>query len=215
MQAIAGWITSQIIALGYLGVVLMMAIESACIPLPSEVIMPFSGYLTVTSPERFSLLGVSVAGAVGCVVGSVVAYYAGLWGGRPFVERYGKYLLIRRKDLDTADRWFARYGNATIFVSRLLPVVRTFISFPAGVARMNVPTFVIYTFLGSLPWCYALAYVGRVLGKNWLSIRGYFHNADIVIVAIVLLGIAFYLYHHFRPEKSGAAASSEPPPETP
>ena len=178
----------------------MMGIESACIPLPSEIIMPFSGYLTVVSPERFSLIGVAIAGALGCVVGSIAAYYAGLYGGRPFAERYGKYILLRGKDLDTADRWFAKHGNAAIFVSRLLPVVRTFISFPAGVARMNVPTFVIYTFIGSLPWCYALAYVGKVLGANWASVKTYFHNADVVIVAIVVLGIAFYLYRHLKPE---------------
>jgi membrane protein DedA with SNARE-associated domain len=189
--------------LGYLGVVLMMSIESACIPLPSEVIMPFAGYLTVSSPSRFSLIGVAVAGAVGCVLGSIAAYYAGTWGGRPFAERYGRYILVRKKDLDTADRWFAKYGNAAIFISRLLPVIRTFISFPAGVARMSFPTFVIYTFLGSLPWCYALAYVGRVLGKNWGNIRGYFHNIDVVIVIVAALAIAFHLWRHLRPEKKG------------
>jgi membrane protein DedA with SNARE-associated domain len=200
LQPVGIWITGQISALGYLGVVIMMGIESACIPLPSEIIMPFSGYLTVVSPERFSLIGVAIAGALGCVVGSIAAYYAGLYGGRPFAERYGKYILLRGKDLDTADRWFAKHGNAAIFVSRLLPVVRTFISFPAGVARMNVPTFVIYTFIGSLPWCYALAYVGKLLGANWASVKTYFHNADVVIVAIVVLGIAFYLYRHLKPE---------------
>lgn len=201
LQVVGGWITAQISALGYLGVVIMMAIESACVPLPSEIIMPFAGFLSVSSPGRFTLIGVSVAGAVGCVGGSVVAYYAGLWGGRPFVERYGRYLLVRKKDLDRADKWFARYGNAAIFISRLLPVVRTFISFPAGVARMNFPTFVVYTFLGSLPWCFALAWVGRVLGRNWASIRTYFHNADVVVVILVALAIVFYLWHHLRPER--------------
>lgn len=201
---VANWVTSQISALGYLGIVALMAIESACIPLPSEVIMPFSGYLTLESQtfrEPMSLWWVAVAGAVGCVVGSVAAYYAGMWGGRPFVERYGKYMLIRKKDMDTADRWFAKYGNAAIFISRLLPVVRTFISFPAGIARMNLGTFIIYTFLGSLPWCYALAYVGRMLGENWQSIRNYFHGADMIIGILIVLGIVLFLYHHLKPER--------------
>jgi membrane protein DedA with SNARE-associated domain len=208
LQVIAVWVTAQISALGYAGVMLLMAIESACIPLPSEVIMPFSGYLTIQShanPNPMSLFGVAVAGALGCVVGSVASYFVGLYGGRPFVERYGKYILIRHKDLDTADRWFAKYGNAAIFISRLLPVVRTFISFPAGIARVRFSTFVIYTFIGSLPWCYALAYVGRALGKNWTSLRGYFHNADIVIGVVIIVGIALFIYHHVKPEKKKAS----------
>lgn len=204
LQVIAAWITAQISALGYAGVAFLMAIESACIPLPSEVIMPFSGYLTIpshTNPNPLSLFGVAVAGALGCVIGSVASYWVGLYGGRPFIERYGKYVLIRHKDLDTADRWFAKYGNAAVFISRLLPVVRTFISFPAGIARVKFTTFVIYTFLGSLPWCYVLAYVGRTLGKNWPALRNYFHNADIVIGVLVIAGIAFFIYHHMKPEK--------------
>lgn len=204
LQVIAGWITAQISALGYAGVVLLMAIESACIPLPSEVIMPFSGYLTIqttANPNPMSLFGVSVAGAVGCVLGSVAAYFAGMYGGRPFIERYGKYVLIRKKDLDSADRWFAKYGNTAVFISRLLPVIRTFISFPAGIARVKFSTFVVYTFIGSLPWCYALAYIGRILGKNWTSLRNYFHNIDIVIGVILVAGIAYFIYHHVKPEK--------------
>ena len=206
LRIVGIWIMSQITVLGYPGIVMMMGIESACIPLPSEIIMPFSGYMTLKSPEHFSLIGVALAGAIGCVVGSVVAYFAGLWGGRPFIERYGRYILIRKKDMATADRWFAKYGNAAIFFSRLMPVIRTFISFPAGVARLNFVTFVIYTFLGSLPWCYALAYIGKVLGKNWMDIKNYFHNADIVIVVLVVLAFAFYLYHHLKPEKAAEEA---------
>lgn len=204
LTPVVSWVTSQIASLGYLGVVIMMAIESACIPLPSEVIMPFAGYLTIKTPQNpqpMTLLGAAVAGAVGCVIGSIAAYYAGCYGGRPFIEKYGKYVLIRAKDLDRADAWFAKYGNAAIFVSRLLPVVRTFISFPAGIAKMRMPTFIVYTFLGSLPWCYALAYVGRMLGERWDSIKSYFHDADIVIAAIIVIGIAFYIYHHLKPEK--------------
>ena len=177
-----------------------MAIESACIPLPSEIIMPFSGYLVYTG--RFNLFWVSVAGAFGCVVGSVVAYWAGILGGRPFMERYGKYILISHRDLDTAERWFKRYGDWAIFFSRLLPVIRTFISLPAGIAKMNFPKFILYTFLGSLPWCFALAYIGKVLGENWESIRKYFHGADIVIIIIIILGITLFIYRHLKPQKS-------------
>jgi membrane protein DedA with SNARE-associated domain len=190
--------------MGYGGVVLLMGIESACIPLPSEVIMPFAGFMVASHPERFSLIGVSVAGALGCVFGSIVAYYAGMYGGRPLVERYGKYLLINHRDLDKADRWFAKYGIAAVFFSRLLPVIRTFISFPAGVARVKFPAFVIYTFMGSLPWCFALAYVGKVLGANWDTLRTYFHGADVVIGVVVVAALAFYIYHHVKPEKKKA-----------
>jgi membrane protein DedA with SNARE-associated domain len=201
LHVIGGWVANQIDALGYMGVVIMMAIESACIPLPSEVIMPYGGYLVSLHPEKYSVWWMGVAGAVGCVVGSVVAYYAGYYGGRPFVEKYGKYILIRHSDLDKADKFFAKYGDWAVFISRLLPVVRTFISFPVGIARTNMPRFILYTFLGSLPWCYALAYVGHYLGKNWASIKNYFHGADIVIGVLILLGIAYWVWHHFKPEK--------------
>src|SRR5678815_4590877 len=162
---LSSFIVATISALGYSGVVLLMAIESACIPLPSEIIMPFSGYLV--SRGEMNLWGVGIAGAVGCVLGSLVAYWVGMYGGRPMIEKYGKYILLSRHDLDIADRWFAKYGEAIVFVSRLLPAIRTFIAFPAGVARMNLTRFVIYTFAGSLPWCLALAYVGQKLGEQW------------------------------------------------
>src|ERR1700674_3742185 len=140
LTAVSTLVVGTISGLGYGGVVLMMAIESACIPLPSEIIMPFSGYLV--SVGKMNLWAVALTGAVGCVVGSLVAYWAGMYGGRPFLEKYGRYVLISRQDLDLADRWFGRYGEAIIFTSRLLPAVRTFISFPAGVARMNLKSFV-------------------------------------------------------------------------
>src|SRR3989338_5689458 len=135
ISILAGWIIAVISSMGYWGILLCMAIESACIPLPSEIIMPFAGYLVTTG--QFTLHGTALAGAVGCVVGSIVAYYAGLWLGRDFFIKYGRYVLISPKDVDWADRWFAKYGSAAIFFSRLLPVIRTFISFPAGVARMK------------------------------------------------------------------------------
>src|SRR5215831_16588103 len=143
IEIISAFIVATISTLGYGGVVLLMAIESACIPLPSEIIMPFSGYLVYTG--RFNLWLVAVAGAFGCVVGSLVAYWVGMYGGRPLIEKYGRYVLVSRHDLDLADRWFDRFGEAIVFVSRLLPVIRTFIAFPAGVARMNLTKFITYT----------------------------------------------------------------------
>ena len=195
---------TQIQTLGYPGVVLLMAIESACIPLPSEIIMPFSGYLVSTG--EFNLHLASLSGALGCAIGSAVAYYAGAKGGRPFVEKYGRYVLIRQRDIDKADKWFCKYGEAAVFISRLLPVIRTFISFPAGCSRMNFPRFLVYSFVGSVPWCYFLTYVGKVLGENWDSLKTYFHGADVVIGVILLAGFAFWLYHHLKPEQSAVGS---------
>jgi membrane protein DedA with SNARE-associated domain len=135
---------------------------------------------------------------LGCVVGSVAAYGVGIWGGRAFILRYGKYVLISNKDLSTAERFFAKHGDWGIFISRILPIIRTFISLPAGIAKMNFPKFVLYTFLGSLPWCFVLAYIGRVLGENWVAIKGYFRHADIIIVIIIILGIGYFVYRHVR-----------------
>lgn len=191
---------------GYAGIFLTMGIESACIPLPSEIIMPFSGYLVMTG--QFTMLGVTLAGALGNVAGSIVAYYAGVWGGRPFVERYGPYVLISHHDLDVADRWFQKYGEAAVFFSRMLPVVRTFISLPAGVARMNFPRFVLFTFIGALPWCYLLAYIGLKMGERWEDLREYFHRFDLVI-GVILVGIlGFFLWSHWP--KRGVKSESGP-----
>ena len=190
LELISHFIISVISAGGYAGIVVLMAIESACIPLPSEIIMPFSGYLVAEG--RFSLWWVGVAGAVGCNVGSIVAYCAGAWGGRPLIERYGRYLLITHRDLAWADRWFARYGDATVFFARLLPVIRTFIALPAGVARMNFLRFNVYTFLGSLPWCLALAWLGLKFGEHYQEvIRPWFHKFD-VLIGLVLLAAAVW-----------------------
>ncbi len=199
IEILASYVIAVISSAGYIGVISLMAIESACIPLPSEVIMPFSGYLVFRGD--FDLLWVALAGAFGCVVGSVPAYYLGLYGGRPLIERYGKYFLISHRDLDIADRWFARYGDWAIFFSRLLPVVRTFISFPAGVARMNVSRFVIYTFIGSFPWCLGLAYIGMKLGENWDTLGVYFHEFDIFIGIFIGAGIIYYLWRHLQKRK--------------
>ncbi|HEV2175924.1 MAG TPA: DedA family protein [Terriglobia bacterium] len=181
---------------GYPGIVLLMAIESACIPLPSEVIMPFSGYLVAMG--RFKLAWVAIAGALGCNAGSAVAYYVGALGGRPLAEKYGRYVLVSRHDLDRADRWFARYGNRTVFFARLLPVVRTFIALPAGIARMNFLQFNIYTFLGSLPWCWALAYVGVKLGSHWTDLSPYFRRFDAVLAVLILLAIVWFVRNRWK-----------------
>jgi len=199
IEILSAFIVATISALGYSGIVLLMAIESACIPLPSEIIMPFSGYLV--SIGRFNLWAVGVAGAFGCVVGSLAAYWVGMYGGRPLIEKYGRYVLISRHDLDLADRWFTRYGEAIIFTSRLLPVIRTFIAFPAGVARMNLTRFVLYTFAGSLPWCLGLAYVGQKLGEQWNkdeTLRTLFHRFDFIIGIVGILAISWWVWRHVR-----------------
>ncbi len=196
LAPIAAWIISVISTLGYSGIILTMAIESACIPLPSEIIMPFSGYLVFT--DRFNLWLTGIAGAVGCVVGSAAAYWVGIKGGRPFLEKYGRYVLISQHDINNAEKFFQKYGDWSIFISRLLPVIRTFISLPAGIAKMRFGRFVILTFLGSLPWCLALAYVGQLMGENWEHIKVYFRKADVVIGILILAGIALFLYRHLR-----------------
>lgn len=188
--------------LGYAGIAVAMAIESCCIPLPSELIMPLAGFLAFQGKFSFWLTG--VAGAIGCVVGSVVAYWIGALGGRPLLLRYGRYVLISRHDADVADRFFARFGDATIFVTRLMPIVRTFISLPAGIARMNFGKFVIYTFLGSLPWCLVLAYVGYSLGARWKDVGSTLHKYDYVVGAAIVLLVALFLYRHLRrPQTAG------------
>jgi len=206
IEILSGFIVATISALGYSGVVLLMAIESACIPLPSEIIMPFSGYLVYKG--EMNLWGVGIAGAVGCVLGSLVAYWVGMYGGRPLIEKYGKYILLSRHDLDLADRWFSKYGEIIVFVSRLLPAIRTFIAFPAGVARMNLTKFVIYTFAGSLPWCLGLAYVGQKLGEQWNkndTLKTWFHRFDFVIGIIGLIAVAWWVWRHIKHSRPEAA----------
>jgi membrane protein DedA with SNARE-associated domain len=195
LTVISGWIIGLISHLGYWGIILGMAIESACIPLPSEVIMPFSGYLV--SRGEFGLLETGLAGALGNLLGSWAAYAVGYFGGRPFLERYGRYLLITHQELAWADRWFSRYGEATAFFSRLLPVIRTFVSLPAGVARMPILRFSIYTFLGSFPFSLALAYVGYLLGENWDHLGPYFHRFSMTIGLFMLAGLGYLIWHRW------------------
>lgn len=205
LTALAGFIVHVISAAGYLGIVLMMAIESACIPLPSEVIMPFSGYLVSTG--RFDLLLVATAGALGCNVGSIVAYELGKRGGRPAIERWGRFVLLGPGELDAADRFFARFGSAAVLIGRLLPVIRSFIAFPAGIARMPLGRFHLYTFIGSWPWCFALAWVGMKLGAAWDSdprIKAAFHSADAIIAGVIVLAVIGYVIHRARGMKRTA-----------
>lgn len=196
---VAAFIIATISTLGYGGIVVLMAIESACIPLPSEIIMPFSGYLVSTG--RFNLALVATAGAVGCNVGSTVAYAIGYLGGRPLVERWGSLVLMGRRELALVDWFFGRFGSVAVFIGRLLPVVRTFIALPAGIARMPQGKFQVYTFLGSWPWCFALAYVGERLGERWNTdptLKEFMHRFDGVIVAGIVVLAVWYVWTHVK-----------------
>jgi membrane protein DedA with SNARE-associated domain len=193
---LAVWIMSVISSMGYGGIVLLMAIESACIPLPSEIIMPFAGYLVYKS--EMVLWVVAFMGALGCVLGSIPAYYVGKTGGRNLAEKYGRFVLISKKDLQMADDWFKNYGEIIIFIGRLLPAVRTFIALPAGIARMNMSKFIIYTFVGSFIWCWTLAYIGMVFGEQWDTLKVYFHEFHYVIAGVAVIFIAWYIRRHFQ-----------------
>jgi membrane protein DedA with SNARE-associated domain len=199
IEVLSTFIIAVISAGGYAGIVLLMAIESACIPLPSEVIMPFSGYLVYTG--RFSLFWVATAGALGCNLGSLVAYYIGYYGGRPLVEKYGHYIFLSEVELRWADRFFDKWGDWAVFVSRLLPVVRTFIALPAGIAKMKQVRFHVFTFLGSWPWCFLLAWIGMRLGEKWDKdprLKEWFHRFDAVILGIIVIGAAWFVWSHWK-----------------
>lgn len=176
---------------GYTGIIIGMALESACIPVPSELIFGFAGYLVYLGKLDFTLS--IIAGVTGGLVGSVIAYLVGFYGGRPFVEKYGKYLLLSNQHIDTAQKWFDRYGLKATFFSRLLPVVRTFISLPAGFARVNLAKFILYTLLGSVPWTVALIYAGQALGENWRDLNAMGHEISLVVVAVLVVAAVYYL----------------------
>jgi membrane protein DedA with SNARE-associated domain len=200
LELVSLFILDTIRSGGYAGVAGLMAIESACIPLPSELIMPFAGFLA--SQGRFNLWALGFFGALGCVAGSIPAYYLGLYGGRPLIEKYGIWVLLSHRDLETADRLFQRHGEPVVFFARLLPVVRTFIAFPAGVSKMNMPRFVLYTFAGSFPWCVGLAWLGARLGEHWTVLRTYFHRFDAAIGIVILLAAALYVWRHVKHSRS-------------
>ncbi|HET9698962.1 MAG TPA: DedA family protein [Terriglobales bacterium] len=199
IEVLSAFIIAVISAGGYAGILLLMAIESACIPLPSEVIMPFSGYLVYTG--RFQLIWVATVGALGCNLGSLVAYYIGYYGGRPLVERYGSYIFLSEKELNWADRFFDKWGDWAVFISRLLPVVRTFIALPAGIAKMRQVRFHVFTFVGSWPWCFMLAWIGMRLGEKWDKdprLKQWFHRFDAVILGVIVIGAVWFLWTHWQ-----------------
>lgn len=208
LEILAQWIVSVISGGGYPGIVLLMAIESACIPLPSELIMPFAGALTTLAIAEqnhrapFNIHLASLSGALGCALGSALAYWIGARGGRDFVLTYGKYILLRRRDVERSEAWFQKQGGAAVFIARFLPVVRTFISLPAGIARMPFWPFLILSFVGSVPFCYLLAYIGVQFADHLEDLKKYFHGADAVIGVLLLAGAAYWVWHHLRPEQA-------------
>jgi membrane protein DedA with SNARE-associated domain len=213
LTPVVAWMVALMAAMGPLGVMLLMAIESACIPLPSEVIMPFAGYLAYKG--QLTLFGLGAGhpvaqvwiagffGALGCNLGSIPAYEVGAWGGRRAVEKYGRYIWLHTGHLDQAHRFFERYGSEAIILGRLLPVVRTFIALPAGIAKMDRTRFHLYTFLGSLPWCLVLAWIGYKLGEKWNTLGAYFHKLDAIIGVLLLAGVAWFFYDHFKNRAQG------------
>ncbi|MGI6120002.1 MAG: DedA family protein [Desulfosporosinus sp.] len=184
---------------GYFGVFFAMAIESACIPLPSEIILPFTGYMVYA--EHFGFWQAITAATLGNLFGGLVAYFVGVWGGRPFLERYGQYFLINERDLAWTEQLFKRHGEITVFVGRMLPIVRTFISLPAGIARMNPLKMAVYTVAGAFLWCTLLIIMGCKLGQNWDSLKPYFHRADIVIGGVLVLVIFYVIWNRVKRNK--------------
>lgn len=214
-QALFDIVQNWYVSTGYVGILLAMALESCCIPLPSEIVMPLAGLFVATEAAtatgRLSLIGVTIAGALGCLLGSALAYQIGAAGGVPLLLRYGRYILISKADLDTADRWFARFGSPVAFFSRLLPVVRTYISLPAGIAQMNFTKFLIYSFLGSLPWTFALAYLGYTFGPKLQAemskLSTIFHGLDAVVIVVFLVLVALYVYRHIKHDTAARAGT--------
>jgi membrane protein DedA with SNARE-associated domain len=183
----------------YSVVFLLMALQSACIPIPSEVIMPFAGYRLGHS--WMDLIVLATVASIASNLGSIPAYYLGAKGGRPLVERYGRYLLLSRHDLDLADRFFARFGSLAVLIGRMLPIVRTFIAFPAGIAKMNQVRFHVYTFIGSWPWCFALAYIGMKLGSHWDSdprFKALFHRFQLSVELVIVVAVIWFVWTHWK-----------------
>jgi membrane protein DedA with SNARE-associated domain len=217
-QIVIPFLNSLYGAAGYVGVMLAMAIESAMIPLPSELILPYAGFLVSDHTQiepltrgPWNLLIVVVVATIGNTLGSLVAYAIGAYGGRPFLERYGRYLLIRPHEIVLADGFFARHGAATVFIGRLLPIVRTFISFPAGVARMPIRRFIVYSTAGAFLWSLLLVYAGTLLGAHWQDIRRALQPFDLLIAVVAVLAVVVFIWWRLgmpgrsRPRNDGAA----------
>lgn len=207
-EQLVAFLTNLLQTIGWFGVVVIMALESANIPIPSEVTMPLSGWMLVQARGLTAWQAVlwgGFWGAVGCTIGSIISYAVGAWGGRPLVERYGKYIFVSDEDLTKADRWFARWGDWAAFISRLLPIVRTFISFPAGVVRMNFGRFTLFSFVGSFVWCALLALGGFYFGQHWEELRAIMRPFDIPIAIVIVAGLAYYVFRHLRKAGSKGA----------
>jgi len=206
-------ITNLYVVTGLFGIILAMAIESCCIPLPSEIVMPLAGIMIASgrllhgTNSTIALILVALSGAIGCLIGSIAAYGIGYSGGRPLMLKYGRYLLISQHDADKADQFFQRWGSATAFFSRLLPVVRTYISLPAGISKMPFVKFCIYTFLGSFPWCIVLAFLGIQLGNHLDILSPIFHSLDVVILVVLVALVALYIWRHLRNDRIARAAA--------
>ena len=201
LVAISHFITSTINHLGYIGVALLMAIESAAIPLPSEVIMPFAGYLV--EGGRFSLWALGLAGAVGSTIGSLVTYYIGYYGGRRLIQKYEHIVLVSQEELDLTEKFFHRFKHTATLLGRVLPVIRTFISIPAGIAKIPVVPFAVNAFIGSFVWSYFLAWLGLKLGERWTTLETYFRKFDIVIVAVLIFLFIYWIRRHFKRRLQG------------
>lgn len=196
LQPLIHWVTQTIGSYGTFAVFVLMTLESMGVLIPSEAISPFAGFLV--SQGKMGFIWAVAAGVSGNMVGSWIAYYIGLWGGREAWTRYGRFVGVRAHHLDAAEKWFARYGEVTVFVSRVLPGVRTFISFPAGIARMSLVKFTAYTIAGSIPWVFALTYVGYLLGANWANVSSYMHYLDYAVVALLVAGAIYLFWRYFR-----------------
>jgi len=192
--------------IGVMGVFFLMLAESAAIPIPSEIIMPFSGFLVFEG--KFTFLSVVLAGVLGNIVGSVILYYVGYFGGRPFLEKYGKYFLFTHHDLEVTERWFKKYGDMAVLLSRMLPVVRTFISFVPGVTRMNIFKFVGYTAVGCIPWVFVLTYAGLIAGQQWDILHPYFKKVDWLILIILVIGVMFFIKKHLKNKNTDTGLNS-------
>jgi membrane protein DedA with SNARE-associated domain len=199
---ILDWISN----LGYPGILFLMMLESACMPVPSEIVMPFAGYLVSQGTTSMTFWGVVLIGSLGCTIGSIVAYVAGYYAGRPLILRYGKYILLREKHLVAAEKWFSKYGDKATFLARLTPVIRTVVSLPAGIAKMNFKKFVLYSFVGSVPWNIMLTYIGFWLGPNWESIKGVFRYLDVLVVVGIVAFVIFYVMRYRRNKAQKAPA---------
>ncbi|NLE23591.1 MAG: DedA family protein [Actinobacteria bacterium] len=207
IDAVVQWATALIGDWGLAAVFFLMLLESACIPVPSEAIMPFAGF--AVSEGDMTLFGITVAGVLGNLVGSWIAYWVGLYGGRPFIDKYGKYVLLRHHHVELAERWFERYGPIAVFFGRVLPIIRTFISLPAGIAKMPFWKFTLYTVLGCIPWVFFLGWVGVRLGEHWEDIREYLHLADYAVVAAIVVVLVWACLRWRKKRRHGGPGPEE------